>query len=221
MRPSDREAYLSFALSALLSLLLVLFLFVPFTAHAQSVAAASAFRPGDRIILVVEGEKALTDTFTVRAGPAIDLPSIGAVSLIGVPPDSVQGFFVTTIGRYVKATVVHAKSLVRVGVLGEVATPGFYSVPPEGLASDAFTAAGGPTKDAAMNKARIERDGQWVVSPDSLRRGITRGLTLSQLGVHSGDQVVVPKTDPDRTLKYLGLALAIPAAIYAIVLVRR
>ena len=36
---------------------------------------------GDRILLQVEGDDSLTDTFTVEAGPALKLRAIGTVSL--------------------------------------------------------------------------------------------------------------------------------------------
>ncbi|HKI94211.1 MAG TPA: hypothetical protein VJ992_02860, partial [Gemmatimonadales bacterium] len=39
------------------------------------------FQVGDRVLLAVEGEPTLTDTFTVQAGPQIVLPNIGAVPL--------------------------------------------------------------------------------------------------------------------------------------------
>src|SRR6266853_6499932 len=42
------------------------------------------FQVGDRIMLRVEGEAGLTDTFTVRGGRELVLPSIGSVPLSGV-----------------------------------------------------------------------------------------------------------------------------------------
>ncbi|OYV71887.1 MAG: hypothetical protein B7Z72_05980, partial [Gemmatimonadetes bacterium 21-71-4] len=57
---------------------------------ASSLAAQSSrppsgdFRVGDRILMTVEGEPQLSDTFTVVPGPAIDLPVIGTVPLTGV-----------------------------------------------------------------------------------------------------------------------------------------
>src|SRR2546425_1957900 len=42
------------------------------------------FQPGDRILLLVEGEKELSDTFTVGPQRDILLPNTGTVSLQGV-----------------------------------------------------------------------------------------------------------------------------------------
>ena len=51
--------------------------------HSAGVAeseSAGEFQIGDRILLVVEGDTALTDTFTVHTGPAITLPTIGEMA---------------------------------------------------------------------------------------------------------------------------------------------
>jgi len=42
---------------------------------AQNSRPPEPFQVGDRILLVVEGDTTLSDTFTVVAGPAIQLPS--------------------------------------------------------------------------------------------------------------------------------------------------
>src|SRR5262245_10052097 len=42
------------------------------------------FQAGDRILLQVDGEPALSDTFTVTAGPVVTLPVTGAIRLRGV-----------------------------------------------------------------------------------------------------------------------------------------
>src|SRR6267154_1476674 len=45
---------------------------------------AGDFQTGDRIVIRVEGEAQLTDTFVVSNGPQLDLPQVGTVSLQGV-----------------------------------------------------------------------------------------------------------------------------------------
>src|SRR5689334_24788744 len=86
-------------------------------------------RPGDRILLRVTGEPQLTDTFTVIAGPAIDLPTLGTVPLAGVRRDSVEAHLATFPARYLRDPQVRAVVLLRLGVAGEVVRPGFYALP--------------------------------------------------------------------------------------------
>jgi polysaccharide export outer membrane protein len=177
------------------------------------------FRPGDRILLRVEGEQQLTDTFTVREGPALELPAIGRISLVGVHREDIQPYLTREVGKYLKTPIVRARALIRIGLLGELTRPGYYNVPSDALVSDVLTAAGGPTKDSRMEKSRVDRAGATVVKSDSLRQAIAAGLTIGQIGMQSGDNVFVPRsTDPEHTWRVVAILVTIPAAIYAVML---
>src|SRR5438093_9895859 len=89
----------------------------------------TAFQPGDRILLRVEGDSALSDTFTVVAGPALRLPDVGEICLAGVRRTDLEAHLTRELGRYIKEPVVQAHALIRVSVVGEVTRPGFYAVP--------------------------------------------------------------------------------------------
>jgi protein involved in polysaccharide export with SLBB domain len=201
---------------------------VPSFAQQASVAAVGisevrvwpgGFQSGDRIILSVEGEKALTDTFVVRSGTVLDLPAIGVIPLTGVRREEIQPYLTTVIARFVRDPVVRARSLLRVAVLGEVGKPGFYILPADAIVADALTSAGGVTREARMNKFHVDRDGKPMIENHMLLEAITRGATIGELGVEPGDQFVVPRMpDPDHTLRWVGFLLTIPAAIYAGVL---
>ena len=189
------------------------------SAAADFRAWPGGFQPGDRIILSVEGEKQLTDTFTVRTGPMIDLPAIGVVPLDGVRREEIQSYLANVIGKFVRDAVVRAHSLMRVGVIGEVEKPGFYILPTDALITDALTSAGGVTRDARMKKFHVDRDGVTVIQNGPLTDALTRGATLGDVGIQPGDQMIIPRLpDPDHTVRWLTLLLTIPAAIYAVVL---
>src|SRR3982750_1692753 len=70
------------------------------TSIAQN-TTATPFQVGDRILLSVEGDSALSDTFTVVAGPAIRLPYIGDISLTDVPRTQVESYLARELGRYI------------------------------------------------------------------------------------------------------------------------
>src|SRR5437016_12439380 len=117
----------------------------------------TAFQAGDRILLHVEGDSALTDTFTVVAGPALRLPAIGEISLAGVRRSDLEAHLTRELGRYIKDPVVQARALIRVSVLGEVIRPGYYAVPTDLVLADALMLAGGATKDARVDRPSILR----------------------------------------------------------------
>jgi len=190
-------------------------------ASAQAVGAsrqgATEVRPGDRILLVVDAEPALTDTFTVGAGPAVELPVVGRVPLAGVLRSDVQRHLSIAVTRVIRDPIVHARTLVRVAVLGEVASPGFYVLPADALLSDAITVAGGLTSEAEMKKVQLSRRGEILGRGGPLRNAIADGRTLDDLGLEAGDELWVPRRhDSERTVRILGLLVAIPLTAFAL-----
>src|SRR2546425_7693963 len=124
---------------------------------AEAQTRATGFQVGDRILLHVEGDSALTDTFTVVTGPALRLPNIGEVSLAGVQRGDIEAHLTRALGRYINDPVVQARALIRVSVVGEVTRPGFYAVPIDLVLADALMLAGGGTQDAPVERLQIMR----------------------------------------------------------------
>ncbi|HYT82077.1 MAG TPA: polysaccharide biosynthesis/export family protein [Gemmatimonadales bacterium] len=174
---------------------------------------------GDRILLQVEGDSQLTKTFAVGPGPALALPVIGEVPLVGVRRSDVESYLSRQLERYLKTPVVHAKALINLSIIGEVEHPGFYSVPADGVLADALMQAGGPTREAKVAAMRVERDGKPFFGADSLQFAFAHGLTVDQMGLRGGDRLVVPRlavSDPEKPWRILGILVSIPVAIYGI-----
>lgn len=182
---------------------------------------ATAFQAGDRILLRVEGDSALSDTFTVVAGPALRLPNIGEVSLAGVQRADLEAHLTRELGQYIKHPVVQARALIRVSVLGEVTRPGFYAVPIDLVLPDALMLAGGATQDARVDRLQILRGNASLWSGSDLQQAIARGATLDELGVRAGDRIQVPKgqTDPESKWRLIGLAVTTLATAVTVIAV--
>ena len=195
----------------------------PISVFAQDAAAAAQLdvRVGDRIYITVDGEKALTDSFTVVAGPSVELPSpVGPVSLVGVHLVNLESYLKAAITRYVKNAVVRVrfKQRVRLLVRGEIAKPGFLEVPSEALLSEVITQAGGPTAESRLQKMRIDRSTKTIIKGDSLRKALERGLTLAQLGLQSGDELTIPgQPGIWKGLQVTGTVLGSLAGLYYVV----
>lgn len=191
-------------------------------AGAQAGRQSDTVRVGDRVVLSVVGEAQLTDTFTVGPGPAVTLPVVGSVLLHGVARDSVAHALTLAIAKFYRDPVVRAGVLMRVGVLGEVTRPGFYSLRPDMLIPDALMAAGGPTQGARVDGLEVMRNGVVFLSSDSARAALAKGLTLSQIGVSPEDQFVVPRlADPQRTFQIVTTVISISLAVVTVLLLRR
>jgi polysaccharide export outer membrane protein len=179
------------------------------------------FQAGDRILVSVEGEQHLSDTFTVRPGPELMLPQIGAVPLAGVLRSELQGRLEAHLARYLREPVVQVRPLVRLLVEGDVAHPGFYAVAPELPLADVITAAGGLTPRAKAGGIRVERGRATIWSGESLQQGLGRGYSLDQLNLQAGDRVFVPaRGDFARTAGIIGALVAVPVAIFTISRIR-
>ncbi len=194
------------------------------------------FVVGDRILLIVEGDPApptdhpgpvvvrsveqqLSDTFTVGSQQELTLPVIGVVPLRGVLRAELESYLTSQIGQFIQNPVVHAQPLVRVSIVGQVAKPGFYSVPTNAVLAAALMAAGGPTQDANLPKMRVERSGQQLWSGDQLRQAIAEGRTVDDIGLRPGDAFIIPRQrrgDPYDAFRLVAVLLSIPVTVYTL-----
>ena len=191
----------------------------PLAAQIAKATPATGFQVGDQISLQVDGDTLFTKTLTVGPGPALTLPVIGVIPLAGVQRVDVETYLTQQLGRYMKSPVVHAKALVRLSILGEVEHPGFYAVPADEVIGDALMVAGGPTRNAKVGDWRIERNGERVWDGDPLRQAIARNMTIDQMNLHTGDQIVVPlavRRDAETTWRIIGILVTLPVAIYGL-----
>ena len=150
------------------------------------------FRPGDRISLVIEGNVTLADSaVAVSSGPKITLPDIGDIPLAGVLRSELQNHMKTQLARFVRDARVRATPLVRVSMLGPVARPGFYFMPADIPISEAVMRAGGPAGTADLSRSVIRRGTDELYDSRNTQTAINEGLTLDQLSLRSGDEIVV------------------------------
>jgi len=173
------------------------------------------FQPGDRVFLQVEGETALTDTFTVRSGPTLDLPQLSPLSLRGVLRSELDSVLTQHVGQFIRSPRVEAIALIRVAVLGGVSKPGFYDFPAESRATDMVMFAGGPTGNVDLQKSYVARGGVKILEYDQVQAALARGQSLDQMNLASGDQFVVGQSGGGllKFMPYVGAATALAFAI--------
>ena len=104
----------------------------------------------------------------------------------------VEEHITEALGRYIRDPEVRARALMRMSVQGAVGRPGFYVVPADMLLSEAIMIAGGPAQDSNLDRIRIERGSVVLWEDEEAREALRQGLTLDQLNLQAGDQVVVP-----------------------------
>ena len=172
--------------------------------------AEGDFRVGDRIELYIQGEPNFPDTITVEPGPSITLELFGRISLAGVLRSEIASHLQKEIGRFIRDPVVRATAQMRLSVIGAVGSPGFYTMPAETLLGDAIMMAGGPA-GTTFEDLRIERGGQRLYEGEVVQEALREGLTLDQLNLQAGDQIVLPT--PSTGNFVMGTLLPILGAI--------
>lgn len=153
--------------------------------------ATGDFQVGDRLILRVVGDSAFRDTLAVRAGQEVPLPNMPPLKLAGVLRSELQEKARDHIAQFIREPQVQATALVRLGVLGSVTRPGYYTVAPEKPLSEALMAAGGLTSDAELKKASISRSGSERWPPEAVRQAMALGQSVDEMGLQSGDELTI------------------------------
>ena len=146
---------------------------------------------GDVIRLRVDGEDRWTADFTVNPMGEIELPDVDPLDLSGTLYAEVEESIARQLGRYLREPRIDARVLKRIGVLGAVGAPGFYTLEGDLLISDVIMTAGGPNDQAKVDDVEFRRQGRSLNHPDQI---VWQNLSLDQLGIQSGDEVFVPAT---------------------------
>jgi protein involved in polysaccharide export with SLBB domain len=150
------------------------------------------FQVGDRIVLEVQGEPAMSDTLVVRSGRTVDVPVVGSLSLEGVLRSELQQTMEDHIGNYLRDPTIRTQALIRVSILGLVGSPGFYVFPADLPVTDILMRAGGPGADANLSNMRVERGNVRIWEGEALETAMIQGRTLDQMNIQAGDRIVVP-----------------------------
>lgn len=177
------------------------------------------FQVGDRVVVEVENEPEMSDTLTVRSGRVMEVPVAGRISLEGVLRSELQEAMEAHIASVVRNPVVQTQALIRLSLIGEVASPGFYVVPADLLVTDALMLAGGPTGAANLTELRVERGNARIWEGEAMEMAVIQGRTLDQMNIQAGDRIVVPSGGEERTtLETVGTVATIVGSLGTVIL---
>jgi polysaccharide export outer membrane protein len=170
----------------------------------DTVTSPLAIRPGDVVKVQVWGHDELSGEFPVDENDNLLFPLVGSINVRDVTVSQLRERLNTELSQLFQRPFFTLTPLFRVAVLGEVWKPGLYSVDPTLTVFDLLALAGGATRQA-NDKLQLIRSGRAVrvpLDPQSIARS-----TLRELGVHSGDQLVMGRAT--FTKEDWGLLLAV------------
>lgn len=177
------------------------------------------FNVGSRVLIEVQGDTIYSDTFAVRTGSMLTLPSLPPLSLQGVLRSESDSVIAQFLAKYLRNPEVRVTPLMRVGVLGGVMQPGYYDVPAQMLLSDVVMNAGGLNQFGDMKRTKINRGNEEVMDSKGVSVAIANGATLDLMNLQSGDNINVGVQNPQATLNKVQIItalLAIPLMIVTI-----
>lgn len=188
-------------------------------AAVQARLANGDFAVGDRILIQVQGDATYSDTFTVRTGRVLMLPSLPPLSLEAVLRSESDSVIAEFLGRYIRDPQLTVTPLIRLGVLGGVVRPGYYDVDAQSLISEVVMNAGGLGAFGDMSRSTVMRGNETVLDPKAVNIATSNGSTLDLLNLQSGDNFNVGVQNPGATLSKVQIItalLAIPLMIVTI-----
>jgi polysaccharide export outer membrane protein len=175
-------------------------------------SSALALRPGDVVKVQVFGHEELSGEFPIDENLSVTFPVVGEFSVRGMSIADLRARIRREIGQLYTQSLVTITPKYRVAVLGEIVKPGLYSVDPTMTVYDVLAEAGGPTHDARESRIRLLRGGQEyqvALASEAVARA-----TLRELGIRSGDQILVPRKP--ITLATAGLLISVANLIFVI-----
>jgi polysaccharide export outer membrane protein len=115
---------------------------------------------GDKLRIVVFGQDALSNNYTVDAQGSVTMPLVGAIEARGLTTAQLGGAIASRLkSGYVRdpSVAVEVETYRPFFVLGEVTYPGQYPYVPNMTVENAIAIAGGFTPRASRDKVRITR----------------------------------------------------------------
>ncbi|MFQ6046006.1 MAG: polysaccharide biosynthesis/export family protein [Gemmatimonadales bacterium] len=184
------------------------------TQEASVGGAAYRLRPGDIIEITVWGQEDYSGQFQIDENGILAYPMLGEIDTEDLNIAQLRDTLRTGLRLLFAEPFVTITPRFRIAVLGEVRSPGLYVVDPTLSVLDVVALAGGANPVGDLGKIKVFRGGGETRV--SFEEESLRGRSLQEIGIRSGDEVVVPRrflTRQDLTilaqLLQIGLSIAI------------
>lgn len=126
--------------------------------------------PGDEVILDIYGASQFSGSFKVSPDGTITIPNEGPVAVAGMNVTQAQAKVARAIGAHyqdssIRLTVGQTRTIT-VNVMGEVKTPGTYTLSAFATVFNALYLAGGVTRIGTLREVKVSRNGRVITTVD-------------------------------------------------------
>lgn len=155
--------------------------------------------PGDRFNISLWGRVERSYQVGVDRNGEITLPKIGTLKVWGLSFSELKKYLLREFSKHYKGfhmNVVMGKlRTIRVYVVGDVVTPGSYTLSSLSTLYNALFSAGGPSKRGTLRNIQLIRNGKLIRTID-LYDFLLRGDKSQDVRLQSGDTIFVPIIGP-------------------------
>jgi protein involved in polysaccharide export with SLBB domain len=161
--------------------------------YLSPIIHAQKLNPGDGVrITFLNITDAITGDYFIQQDGNLQLPFIGLVNTTNLDFKIIKQTIFTKYSELYKDPALTVQPLLRINILGEVRTPGYYYVTDIEKMTGILALAGGVTGSAATDDIYIIRDGKEIQISKS--KVIEQGNTAADLGLQSGDRIFIPRS---------------------------
>jgi polysaccharide export outer membrane protein len=163
-------------------------------ADFTSVPSSYPITSGDEVVVLLWGRINEEYRLRVSRDGTINIPRLGPLSIAGLPFDAMQKNIldrVKTIEGVNASVSMGELRSIGVYIVGEVSSPGFYTISALSSVTNALFAAGGPTKRGSLRTIQLKRNGKTVSTID-FYDFLLSGSDRTGLRLQSGDVILVP-----------------------------
>lgn len=159
----------------------------PAPAQTGGTPGSNQVRPGDVVKLQIWREPDLSGEFAVHDDGTVVLPRVGVWNAAGKSPQDLRHELTDAFSETLRNPSIDVRVLLRISIIGEVGSPGLYTVDPTMSVSDALAMAGGPRGSA--NKGKIV----LVRGSEEIDIDLDEKYSIVDLNLQSGDRIYVPE----------------------------
>jgi polysaccharide export outer membrane protein len=150
-------------------------------------APEPTIRPGDVVRLQVWREPDWGGEFLVDQFGVVALPLLGDVQVEGETQRSLKERIRQAFAKEVHDPSIQLVVLKRIRVMGEVRTPGVFTLDPTMSVADALAIAGGRGPQGRADQVVLRRAGETI------RTDVLVDNMLADLSIQTGDELIVPE----------------------------
>lgn len=150
--------------------------------------------PGDDIIVDIYGASQSNNKYTISPDGTVTIPRIGPVAVSGLTVEAAQSRIVGAMGSHyknssIKLSLGQTRSIT-VNVMGEVLTPGTYTISAFATVFHALYMAGGTSNIGTLRDIKVARGGR-IISTVDVYEYILSGRLAGNVALSDNDVIIV------------------------------